>query len=166
MTEEKLSAVLDQLPGHSRVWIYAADRPLSSEEAETTRTISQRFAQQWVSHNQQLRSAADLLHNRFLVLAVDQSQAGASGCSIDSSVHFVQRLGSELGVDFFNRMVFHYRDAVGQVQTAGRESFQAAYQQSNITDETTVFDPLVDNLDKLRTQFEKPLRDSWHARMV
>ena len=42
----------------------------------------------------------------------------------------------------------------------------AAYQQSNITDDTTVFDPLVDNLDKLRTQFEKPLRDSWHARMV
>ena len=45
-----------------------------------------------------------LYKNRFLILAVDESQASASGCSIDSSVKFVKAMESELGTDFFNRM--------------------------------------------------------------
>ncbi|MEM7573513.1 MAG: hypothetical protein AAF433_11455 [Bacteroidota bacterium] len=166
MLKEQLTTSLSQLPSHSRIWIYAAERALSPQETETVKTTAEHFARQWVSHNQQLRSASDLIYNRFLILAVDQSSAGASGCSIDSSVHFVQRLGGELQVDFFNRMVFHYQDADGRVHSVAREAFQAAYQTQEINDQTLVFDPLVSNLEQLQTSFLKPLGDSWHTRMV
>lgn len=166
MLKEQLATSLNQLPAQSRVWIYAAERALSPQEAETVKTTADHFARQWVSHNQQLRSASDLIYDRFLILAIDQSLAGASGCSIDSSVHFVQRLGSELQVDFFNRMVFHYQDDNGQVHSLSREDFQAAYQAQKINDQTLVFDPLVNNVEGLHHSFLKPLQDSWHARMV
>jgi hypothetical protein len=44
------------------------------------------------------------LYNQLIVLSVDDSSLGASGCSIDSSVKFIKELGTELKVDFFNRM--------------------------------------------------------------
>ncbi len=159
---------MTSIPLHpsARVWIYAADRALEAAEQELALLKSQQFVRQWTAHSQQLQAAALLLEGRFLVLAVDESQAGASGCSIDKSVHFVQALGQALAVDFFNRMRFSYRDAAGRVQTVGRENFQALYSEGVIDGQTLVFDPLVKSWAELQNSFEKPLADSWHQRML
>ncbi|WP_116124435.1 hypothetical protein [Lewinella sp. IMCC34183] len=161
-----MASPLDSLAPESRIWIYGAERALTKEETAKARTAAQGFVAQWVSHNRELAAAADVLHNRFLVLAVDETQAEASGCSIDGSVHFVKELGAELGVDFFNRMRFSYRDERGKIQTVGREEFKLLYSQGQLTNDTVVFDPLVKELGELRQIFERPLEDSWHSRMV
>ena len=158
--------MLQQLDPRSRVWVYAADRPFTAAEQARIRPILQRFAQEWISHNQQLRAGADILHDRFIVLAVDETQAGASGCSIDKSVHFLKALQAEIGVDLFDRMRFSYRNTEGEVVTLPRDKFAAAFAAGHIDDSTTVFDPLVHTLRDLRERFEKPLAESWHARMV
>lgn len=161
-----MSSPLDSLAPESRIWIYGAERALTKAETEQVRKRAQAFVAQWVSHNRSLTAAADVLHNRFLVLAVDETQAEASGCSIDGSVHFVKELGAEIGVDFFNRMRFSYRDEAGKIHTVGREEFKLLYSQGQLSNETTVFDPLVKELGELRQIFERPLEDSWHSRMV
>ncbi len=71
----------------------------------------------------------------------DETQAEASGCSIDGSVHFVKELGAEIGVDFFNRMRFSYRDDRGAIHTVGREEFKLLYAQGQLTNDSIVFDP-------------------------
>ena len=158
--------MLEQLDPRSRVWIYPANRPLTSEEQDRVRPILRRFAQEWISHNQQLRAGADILYDRFLVLAVDETQAGASGCSIDKSVHFLKALQADLGIDLFDRMRFSYRKEDGTIDTLPREAFAAAFAEGRITATTPVFDPLVTSVADLRARFEKPLGESWHARMV
>ncbi len=157
---------LDALASESRIWIYGAERALTKDENALVRSRAQEFVAQWVSHTQSLNAGADVLHNRFLVLAVDETQAEASGCSIDGSVRFVQDLGAEIGVDFFNRMRFSYRDKNGKIHTVGREEFKLLYSQGQLTNESIVFDPLVKELGELRQIFERPLEDSWHSRMV
>ena len=157
---------LDQLAPESRIWIYGAERALTVQETKLVQQRAQAFVQQWNSHQQSLTAGADVLHRRFLVLAVDETQAEASGCSIDGSVRFVQELGAEIGVDFFNRMRFSYREADGSIRTVGREEFKLLYAQGKLTNDTIVFDPLVKELGELRQIFERPLEDSWHSRMV
>ena len=157
---------LDQLAPEARIWIYGAAHRLSKEQVTTARRRAREFVAGWVSHQRELSAAADILHDRFLVLAVDESQAAASGCSIDGSVHFVQNLGAELGVDFFDRMRFSYRDEAGNIHTVSREEFKALYENGSIGNDTVVFDPLVKELGELRQIFERPLEDSWHVRMV
>ena len=157
---------LDQLSPQSRIWIYGAERALQPEETTLLRQRAQEFVSGWVSHQQALRAGADVLYDRFLVLAVDETQAAASGCSIDGSVHFVQTVGAELGVDFFNRMRFSYRDGNSQVRTVGRDDFKQLYANGTIGNDTIVFDPLIKELGELRQIFERPLEDSWHSRMV
>ena len=157
---------LDKLAPESRVWIYGAERALTKEETKVVRNRAQEFVSSWVSHSKDLDAGADVLHNRFLVLAVDETQAEASGCSIDGSVNFVKSLGAEIGVDFFNRMRFSYRDEAGKIHTVGREEFKLLYSQGLLKNDSIVFDPLVKELGELRQIFERPLEDSWHSRMV
>ena len=157
---------LESLAPESRVWIYGAERALTGEETKLVRHRAREFVANWVSHSQDLAAGADVLHNRFLVLAVDETQAEASGCSIDGSVNFVKSVGAEIEVDFFNRMRFSYRDDNGKIHTVGREEFKLLYSQGQLKNESIVFDPLVKELGELRQIFERPLEDSWHSRMV
>lgn len=161
-----MKSQLDQLVSDSRIWIYGAERELNEAETATIRTRLQEFVAGWVSHRNELRAGADVLYNRFLVVAVDETKAEASGCSIDGSVRFLQELGAELGIDFFNRMRFSYRDASGNVQTVSRDEFKDMYKGGQLENDTPVFDTLIKELGELRQIFERPLEDSWHSRMV
>ena len=156
---------MDTLHEQSRVWIYQSNEPFSGDDLPLIKAKLQNFAQQWVSHSRALRASADVFHNRFVVLAVDESQAGASGCSIDSSVRFLQQLQAEHGVDLFDRMSFSF-EKNGEVHTVSRSQFQELFQNGEIDDQTTVFDTLVKTKGEFDSQFRKPLGESWHKRMV
>ena len=156
---------VDQFPPETRLWIYQSSKPLPEEAVAEAEAKLQDFAQRWVSHNRQLRASAQILHNRFLILMVDKSQADASGCSIDKSVYFLKQLQAEYGVDLFNRMVFSYQKDE-QVHTVPREEFVKRYQQGEIDEETLVFDTLVDNKAAFDQGWLKPLAQSWHKRLV
>lgn len=161
-----MSSSLNQLVSESRIWIYGAERALTTEETLYIKTKLQEFVGNWVSHRRELKAAADILHDRFIVIGVDETKAEASGCSIDGSVHFLQGLGAEMGIDFFNRMRFSYRDGQGNIHTVSREEFKELYRSGKLENDSIVFDPLVKELGELRQIFERPLEDSWHSRMV
>lgn len=161
-----LVASAEVLPDSARVWIYQADRPFREGDVPEIRHYVQQFAQQWVSHNRQLRAFGDVLHNRFVVLMVDESQADASGCSIDKSVYFLKTLQQTYGVDLFDRMRFSYIKEDGQVVTVDRDTFEKAYREGQINGETLVFDTLVATKGDFDRGFAKPLKESWHKRLV
>ena len=155
----------NQLPDTTRVWIYQANPSFPADQREQIKAHLKAFVENWTSHNRNLKTHADLLHDRFVILLVDESQAGASGCSIDKSVHFMKALQAKFNVDLFDRMAFSYKDGE-TVKTLSRAEFSEAYQDGLINDDTIVFDTLVDNKGKLDQAFEKTLSESWHARMV
>jgi hypothetical protein len=170
MTEAQLfktpeSALYQSLPDSTRIWIYQSNRAFSGDEITELKTLLTRFTEGWASHSQQLCAYGDVHFGRFILLMVDEDQAGASGCSIDSSVRFLQQLEKHYGVDLFDRMTFAWLDD-GEVKTADRDEFTRLYAEGAIGDETPVFD----NLVKIKGDFEKgwlkPLGESWHKRMV
>lgn len=150
----------------ARVWVYLSPRALTGEEQAWLKAQAQAFVQQWTSHQQALLAQAEVLEGRFLVLAVDEAQAQASGCSIDKSVAFVRQMGQALGLDFFDRLCFAYRDAQGQICTASSGEFTDLYQKGLIHDQTPVFNTLVNTVETFQTQLEVPLAQSWHKNFV
>lgn len=160
-----MSSVPETLPDTTRVWIYSANRTFAEDEVRRLRQQLRTFAEQWVSHNRQLRAFADVWHQRFIILMVDESQAGASGCSIDASVRFLKGLQAAYDVDLFDRMIFSYQDG-DEVRTVSRDEFAHLYEQGMINDSTPVFDTLVSNVKDLRAAWVKPLSDSWHKRLL
>ena len=153
------------LPANTRVWIYQSDQPFTSKDLPEIKKAVYAFSKNWVSHNRALKSFGDVYHNRFIVLMVDESNAGASGCSIDKSVYFIQSLEQKYGVDMFDRMNFTYRSKEG-IKAAHREEFTELYKLGLINDETIVFNNLVSTKAEFEQKWETPLRKSWHKRLI
>ena len=156
---------LTALSGSSKVWLYHSDRIFTNEEIPEIKQKIFDFVQIWVSHNRSLKSFGNLFHNRMIALFVDESQAGASGCSIDTSVHFLQKLGIEYNADFFNRMIFSYKQDEN-VYSVNAEEFRKLYSEGKITDDTLVFDNLVKTKEEFVESWIKPLNESWLKNFV
>lgn len=154
-----------ELPDSSRVWVYTASRQLSEGEQTDIQHKLNGFVKEWTAHRHALEAVAEIRNGRFLILAVDESQAGASGCSIDASVRFLQDLGNKYKVDFLDRMTFFADNGEGFLPYA-HTAFTEAYQRGELTDESPVVDPLVNTKAQLDSAFVKPLKDSWHKRFV
>lgn len=149
----------------AKVWIYMADRALNWDETDAAREAVYNFAEQWSSHNRDLLSYGDIFHHRFIVLMVDETNAGASGCSIDSSVHFIKSLEQKFNVGFFNRELFAYLEEE-EVKVVSKNDIAAAYQDGKLNDETLMFNNLVKNRQEFEDAWVAPLGESWYKRFV
>jgi hypothetical protein len=153
-----------QFSEHSRVWIYQSDKELTDEEATGLLQSLNKFATEWTAHNHQLKAKAEVRYNRFLILIVDESQAGASGCSIDKSVNFMKRLEQEFNINLFDRFNFAYREG-NEVLSAPRHQFEGLLKSGKVNTNTIVFNNLVQDLSQLETKWEVPFKDSWHMQL-
>lgn len=155
----------DLLPEQTRVWIYQSNRPFTATELAQVNPAIERFTTQWVSHSKELRTFGAVFHEQFIVLMVDESLAGASGCSIDSSVAFIKEIEHAFQVELFDRMRFAFKEG-DVVKTAQRDDFAKLFEEGKINEETLVFDNLVKTKKEFDEAWIKPLGESWHKRMV
>ncbi len=153
-----------QFSEQSRVWIYQSDKELYDEQAKQLLGQLNDFAAEWTAHNHQLKAKAEVRYNRFLILIVDESQAGASGCSIDKSVNFMKKLEQQFGISLFDRFNFAYREGE-KVLSAPRHEFEEMLKNKKINTDTIVFNNLVQNLTELENKWEVPFKDSWHKQL-
>src|SRR5271168_2293589 len=72
----------ETLPASARVWVFASDQPLTSEQAELLLGVVDEYLGEWRAHGQPLTCAREWRESRFLAVGVDQTDAYASGCSI------------------------------------------------------------------------------------
>jgi hypothetical protein len=153
-----------QFSTNSRVWVYQSDKKLNDEVVAQIRQRLDDFTTQWTAHNNQLKAKGQVRYNRFLILIVDETQAGASGCSIDKSVHFMQSLEREFGINLFDRFNLAYRQG-DEVLSLPRHGFEELLKNGTINTDTIVYNNLVQNLSELETKWEVPFKDSWHIQL-
>lgn len=153
-----------QFSENSRVWIYQSDRQLTDTETQQIQQQLNAFTQSWTAHNHQLKAGAEIRYNRFIILIVDESQAGASGCSIDKSVNFMKQLEQQYSINLFDRFNLAYREG-SEVLSAPRHAFEEKIKQGTINRSTIVFNNLVQNVAEFNTKWEVPFKDSWHVQL-
>jgi hypothetical protein len=123
--QQIFKSLFPELPDSSRIWLHLANRKLVASEEQFLKEELTVFLDCWSAHGKRLQCNATLLFSQYLIFSVDENIESASGCSIDSSVHFAKRMGSELGIDFFTRLevlviegnetrLLSYFDAVAQ----------------------------------------------------
>lgn len=155
------------LPGHARVWCFgASSRPPDASVARLRESMAA-FLNEWTAHRARLRAAFDWLHDRFLVVAVDESHVDASGCSIDALTDQIRRLEELAGVTLLDSSPVWYRDSDGDIRRVGRREFRELADRGEIGPETPVFDLTVETLEDVRTgAWEVEARRSWHAALL
>lgn len=157
---------IEDLPDSSRAWVFGSDRALDPSAEEFLFHEVDRFLSQWHAHGAPLTTARNWKYGRFLTVAVDQSTAGASGCSIDGLYRALKSLESRLGASLVTSGLVYFRDAKGEIQAVDRERFAALATEGKIKADTRVFDPTVTTLGEWRARFELDAEKSWHAGLL
>lgn len=150
----------DQLPAHSRVWIYQAERALTEKEIEIVNQRLTRFCEGWNTHGNGMPTSFEIIDKQILVLAVDESGLGASGCSIDSSVKVLRELESLIGVNLTDQGKVSVRTSSGDLKIFPALGLKSKVQTGELTQEQEVINPLIRTKADLQ-QLWQPVRNSW-----
>ncbi|HET8735904.1 MAG TPA: ABC transporter ATPase [Pricia sp.] len=153
------------LPETSRIWIYQADRSFTSEELEEIHREMDAFLKEWTAHGSQLQAGYEIPYKRFIVIGLDQSQASASGCSIDASVRFIQHLEKKYQVILLDKMNVSYKQGE-YIAYKSLADFKKMAKQRAVSKNTVVFNNLVNNKAEYEEHWEVPASESWHARFM
>lgn len=153
------------LPETSRIWVYQADRSFTPEELEEIHREMDAFLKEWTAHGSQLQAGYEIPYKRFIVIGLDQSQASASGCSIDASVRFIQQLEKKYDVILLDKMNVSYKQGE-YIAYKPLADFKKMAKQRAVSKNTVVFNNLVNNKAEYEEHWEVPASESWHARFM
>lgn len=169
ITQPTSADPFSSLPNDARLWIFGTDRPLEAREEARLLEAVDSFLDAWRAHGKELAAARDWREGRFLMVAVDESVAPPTGCSIDALRRRLQEMERELGVEMVGGGPVWYRDAAngGAVRRVSRTEFREAATRGEISAETSVFDPALVRLADLREgKWERRAAEGWHARLL
>lgn len=102
--QQTYNNIFPNLPDSSRIWIYQNQSPISEESQRLIQEKLNYFVSEWAAHGAQLYGESVILEDYFIILSVDETKTSASGCSIDSSVHFIKELAKEFNLNLFDRL--------------------------------------------------------------
>jgi hypothetical protein len=150
----------NQLPDHSRIWIYQASRKLKAQEKQSAEAALQEFCENWVAHQQPLKTSFSLEYDQFIILATDEDYHLPSGCSIDSSVRALKTLGSQLGVELFDRtkVAFLDKDAVVVYPLS---KLKELFESGELTGSSITFNNLVPSVGDLKREWKTAAGKTW-----
>ena len=155
------------LPDHSRVWIYQSSRELKDKEVAHIQQLGQHFIDNWATHGKALKAAMEVFYNRFIVLFADEMAVKASGCSIDSSVHFFKELEGVFDIALFDRMQIAYKEPHSEtIEALPMHQLLQKVEAGDLPKDLKIFNNLIETKSSFESSWEVSLVDSWLAQSL
>ena len=153
----------ETLPPSARLWVFAAERPITGGAATRLLRAVDEHLERWNAHGSPLTCARSWTEDRFLAIGVDQSTAGASGCSIDGLFRVLKGLETELATPLVGGGTVYYRDPAGPIVAVSRDEFSELAAEGAVRKDTRVFDTTVATVADWKARFETETARSWHS---
>jgi hypothetical protein len=157
----------ESLPDRARLWCFGMPRAPGADVRARLLDSMRDFVSGWTAHSSDLRAGVALLHDRFLLVAADESTAGASGCSIDALTGRLRSLGAQLDLELLDSTPVWFRDGSQRIRSVSRPEFTAMARRGEATATTPVFDLTLTRLGDVRAgRFETAASDTWHRNLL
>lgn len=153
----------ENLPEESRIWIYQSNRKFSDDEIAEIENDLKAFLENWSAHGTGLEASCLIKYNRFIIIAVNQAVQQATGCSIDTSVSFIQSLEQKYQVDLLDKMNVTFKNGE-HIAHKSLLDFKRMAKEKAVTANTIVFNNLVNTIEEFNDCWEVPAAESWHSR--
>lgn len=150
----------DEIDFGARIWIYQSNRELSPEQAGTLTETLKAALNHWDAHGKPLLASGKIFHNRFVVIAVDETHESPSGCAIDKSVSWMREAGIAMNIDFFDRSVA-WIDGSGHIRLTPVPRVRDLIFEEEILPATQVFDNLVATKAQWMTRWKVAAESTW-----
>lgn len=158
MKKELTTELVTEYPDQSKVWLYQADRALTEDERKFIDLKLAEFVEEWAAHGNKLYGVGKTVNPYFIMIAVNDTLAPPSGCSVDASVHFLKELGATLKVDLFTRMrvTIEEEEEIKQINFSDLENHKDAL----------IYDPLITSVGDFKQGWPRPIASSNFAQAV
>ncbi len=144
----------DEISDDSRVWIYASEKRLTTNQKHYIIDSISNHIKNWKSHQKPLKSAVKILEDYFIIVALDESYQKASGCSIDTLQSNIQNIEKELDVKILGRLNVY-------VMKNGEIESIPLFKLKDSVDHDTLFYDLTINYKKEIETYLKPIKEGW-----
>lgn len=152
-----------EMPIESRLWIFQSNRVFSDSELKEIEESLHIFLRNWKAHGKNLTSAFKIHYKRFIIITIDESSYSASGCSIDSCIHFIQSLEKKYKVDLLDKMNVTFKQGE-YISYKTIDDFKKMIKNKSVSKKTIVFNNMVVNIADYLENWEVPAYKSWHNR--
>lgn len=139
-----------ELDNQAPIWTYQADRQLTDTDKKFIQKELAIFFEEWESHGETLHGAAIILDDFNVVIGVQPPQGKMCGGSVDSLFRFMKSMGSNIQVDFFNRL-----KVVTETETGNLE-IVPFFQLENHANRN-MFNLAINRKEALNTEFKIPV---------
>lgn len=155
----------NQLPPNARFWIFTSNRIISKEELAILNNELSLFIQKWTAHKQDLNASFSLIDDLILVVGVDESQTGASGCSIDAMTKEITRLSQQMNIDWLNRFTVVVKSDEGVIPIHAN-MLNELFAAGKINEKTLVSNSLLSSFAEVNTHLYLPIKETWLNRYI
>ncbi len=155
----------DKISDESRIWIFQSNRLISNSDIKSLQNKIESFLISWTSHGNKLIVSSKIEYNLFIIIALDQSQSSASGCSIDKLVSFIKKLEDQFSISLLDRLAISYKDN-NKISVVRLDDFKRKILEKKIDNSTIVFNNLINLKSDLVNNWEVPLSKSWHKSLL
>lgn len=160
-----ITTELNTLSDTSKIWIYQSPRTFTDVEMNRITNILNSFMGEWNSHGKDLTGAFEIINNQFILIAVDEKMAGASGCSIDSSVNIIKAIGNEFNLDLLNKSNVAYSND-SEINISSFRDIKPLVENGKINASTLIFDLSVTSISDIRNGWPKQASQTWVSRFL
>lgn len=155
----------DQIGNNGKIWLYGAKRRLLTHELRYIDRALSQFCDEWAAHGEKLNCGFQIKDEQFILIAVDEGDVTASGCSIDSSVGLIKKIDHQFQLDLFNRLrVYHLED--GNLETTDITSARQSISEQKWKANDLLINTTALSKGEVESQWLLPLSKSWLAKYL
>jgi len=148
-----------KISDESKVWIYSSEKKLNMNQIEYIENKISNHLVNWQSHKKDIEAAVNIVENRFVIIAVDETKVSASGCSIDSLYRLIQDIELQLSISLLNRLNVYcvINDKIVCLPISNLKD--------KVDSSTLFYDLTINNKFQL-SNFLKPIKNSWCNNLI
>ncbi|MFQ3575476.1 MAG: hypothetical protein SNJ77_03480 [Cytophagales bacterium] len=154
------------MPDNSRLWVHIFQNQLNQQQLEFLNSQTTQFCENWTAHEKPLNASFQILNNRVLVLAVDEANQSASGCSIDKSIKFLEEMSTQLQNPLLPKEEIVFIDNKKNLSSIKFTQIEQAIQENQIQPDSQIIPTWASDKKTWEQTLFKPLLETWLSRFL
>jgi hypothetical protein len=149
----------------AKVWVYPASRKFYKNEVAEVEEKINTFVSQWKEDDVNFKASYQFLYDRFVIIAVEDSEVQLTHQDLDQVVAFILQLQSEYELELLDRMNVCFKQGEF-VQYKDIKEFKKLLKNKSVSNKTIVFDNLIQTKEEFKHFWEVPITESWYNRFL
>ena len=155
----------EEISENAKLWVFPSSRKFYPQEIEGLKNAIEKFLKNWKNGQETLKVSYELRYNRFILIAVDNSEITLSLESHDALISLIQQLEDNYQVLLLDKINVCYKQGEF-VQYKDLKEFKKLIKSRGVSSKTIVFDNMIGLKKDLEFDWEINIMDSWLGRFI